>query len=759
MHRRSAFITLGLVFAFAAGCVYYTTQLNLDYNFQAFFPLGDPDLEYYDQFTEWFENDNDYLLIGIRNEAGVFQSDFLARADSFSSFLATLPEVVSVNSPTQARQLVIGPLGPVQVPYLHWDDPARLPADSQRVFQTEVLLGNSFSEDGKAIAIFLNHTQFLSNEKGEVLVDQIEASLPGFGFDEVHIAGKAKAQAEYIYLMQGELVGFLLASFCLVVVFLAITYRSWFGVSIPMLVVGLGVLGIMGIMGALGKDLDLMMVMLPTIMFVVGMSDVVHILTKYIEELRLGMAKEEALRTTLKEVGLATFLTSLTTALGFFTLYLSNIIPIRDFGLYTAIGVFTAFVMAFTVLPSFLILMKQPVVVTRTQNMRVWNRVLRGLFRGVLKYRFQIITAYGVLFLLSLCGVSKVEIDSLLLEDISKNNPLKADFDFFDKTFGGTRPFEMSVAVTDSTGSLFELENLQDLDQLHVYLQTEYGADNLMSPLVWVKSIMQALNGGNVADYRIPANENELSQVNRYLTRLLRREGASSLLAMEGQMGRITGKMPDIGSKLSLEAKERMDVWMEGALTGNLQARLTGTSLLIDKNNEYLANNMFEGLAIAFAIISLIAGAMFKSMRMILITLVSNIIPLLMVAAIMGFTGISLKLSTSIIFTIAFGIAVDDTIHFMSKLRIEVGREKSLLYALKRTFLHTGKAIIITSAILGVGFLILLFSSFGGTFYIGLLVGLTLLFALVIELTLLPVLILWFFKRRERIIPKRKQLA
>jgi len=156
---------------------------------------------------------------------------------------------------------------------------------------------------------------------------------------------------------------------------------------------------------------------------------------------------------------------------------------------------------------------------------------------------------------------------------------------------------------------------------------------------------------------------------------------------------------------------------------------------------------MIKGLGIAFSVVALIAGILFRSVRMIFITIIPNVIPLVIVAGIMGFTSIDLNLSTSIIFTIAFGIAVDDTIHLISKFKIEINKNKSLLYALKRTYFSTGKAVIVTSIILSGGFLTLILSSFGGTFYTGLLVSLTLFFALVIDLTLLPALLILFFKK------------
>ena len=758
MYRKQAKLTLAIIFLITVACVYSASQLRLDYNFQNFFPIGDPNLEYYEQYREWFENDNDYLLVGLRRQEGVFDEQFLAKVDSLTRYASSLDEVVEVSSPTNIRRTVVGPMGPIAVPYLHWDDPSRYAQDSIQIFESPTLVGSFFSADGQSIAIIIKHSQFLPKEKGEVLLNELEPVVAALDFEEAHIAGKSRAQVVYIGKMQNELIGFLGASFLLVTIFLALTYRSLFGILLPLLVVALGVVGILGVMGAAGKDLDLMMILLPTIMFVVGMSDVVHIMTKYIEELRHGATKVEAIKVTFKEVGLATFLTSLTTSVGFFTLYFANIAPIKEFGLYTAIGVFMAFLMAFTVLPSMLILLRTPKVAYREKNKEWWNKLLRTLFIRVLRARHIIVVLSGIVLVVSLAGLTQIEVNSLLLEDITGRDPLKLDFEYFDETFGGTRPFEMSVTVTDSGMTVYDLAVLREMEKVNDYLRNEYGAQNLLSPVLLVKTLYQAQNGGIQANFRLPDSEQELQRTLRYLNRITRNSATTPLNTPDLKVARITGKMGDIGSKITLEKNDSLMAWAKENITlPGVELRITGTSLLIDKNNEYLANNMMQGLAIAFAVISLIVGAMFKSVRMVLITLIPNMIPLLMVAAIMGFMDITLKLSTSIIFTIAFGIAVDDTIHFISKLRIEVDKEKSLIYALKRTFLHTGKAIIITSIILAGGFLTLIFSTFGGTYYIGLLVGLTLIFALVVELTLLPVLVLWFFKRRKTLLKRNRK--
>ena len=232
---------------------------------------------------------------------------------------------------------------------------------------------------------------------------------------------------------------------------------------------------------------------------------------------------------------------------------------------------------------------------------------------------------------------------------------------------------------------------------------------------------------------------------------MIGRQNQGELLALfvnqEKGIARINGKTGDLGAKRFAELNANLAAFTEEtSFSKYADYRITGTATLIDNNNSYLATDMTLGLFIAFFIVAIVVGLMFKNLKMVLICLIPNIFPLLLIGALMGYTGIDLKVSTSIIFTIAFGIAVDDTIHFMTKLRLQLNKGYSMLYALKRTFISTGKAIIVTSIILCGGFLTLIMSDFLGTFYIGLLISLTLLFAVLADLLLLPVLLIIFFK-------------
>ena len=212
----------------------------------------------------------------------------------------------------------------------------------------------------------------------------------------------------------------------------------------------------------------------------------------------------------------------------------------------------------------------------------------------------------------------------------------------------------------------------------------------------------------------------------------------------------MSSTLGEIGKYKVDEKNERLYAFIDRAIDQNvLKVHLTGTGHLLDKNMSSLAKNLTFGLVIAILLVSLLMGFLYKSVRIVLIAIVPNVFPLLMLAAVLGFVGIDLKVSTAIIFTISFGIAVDDTIHFMSKFKLELNKGKTFLYALKRTYLSTGRAIVLTTLILCSGFLLLMLSDFLGTFYVGLLLSLTLLFALISDLFILPVLLLYFFKNRK----------
>lgn len=741
MLKKIALFVVFLVVLFTGIATFLTSKLEFDYNFENFFPKNDTDLDYFLTYRKIFENDNDYTLIAIGNKEGIFSLNFLQKAAAFTKELENTKHVVSVISPTNIKQPIISDFGFMEVPLLHINEPEKYKNDSIRISKSKEYMNTLFAPDFKSLCIVVNNTQIITKQASDELLSSIELLLKKYDFEIVHYAGKIRGQKAYLTIMKHELILFLSISMLLVIILLLISFRSVFGVVVPILAVLISIIFTLGIMKITGKYLDLMTTLLPTILFVVGMSDAVHILNRYIEELRNGLPKLKAIKVTFKEVGLATFLTSLTTAVGFLTLIVIRIVPVKEFGIYSAIGVMIAYLIAITLLPALLSLIKKPKISAKNINQLFWDKWLKMSFVWTLRNSKKIIVSYVLLLLVSFVGIGFLKIDYKLLEDLSEKNPLQQDFRFFEKAYSGIRPFEMAVSLKDTSLSFFDYEVIKTLEQIENHLYTAYEVSFLVSPVAVVKSLNKALNNGNSSYYKIPENEKAYKKITKALQNHRLKKELKTLVSEEKNIARFTGKMDDVGSYKVAKLNQNFDIFFQSLNTNLIDYKMTGTALLVDKNNGFLATNMAMGLGIAFLLIALIMGILFRSIKMAIISLIPNIIPLLFIAGIMGFTGTTINMSTSIIFTIAFGIAVDDTIHFLSKYKIQLTKRKTSIYALKRTYLSTGKAIILTSLILCGGFVSLIFSDFKSTFLIGLYITITLLMAVVTDLTLLPILL------------------
>lgn len=740
-YRKLSVAAIIVIVAVSLFAVYTLQFLKFDYDFEHFLPQNDPDTEFFLEYREAFESDNDFVLVAFRNDGSVFDQEFLKKVDAVSQQIMELPRIDTVITPTRLIEYRKN----FEIPYLRYEDAELLPKDSARIYASPELVGNYFSHDGRSLLMLVKTEQFLSKEGCDEVAANLTAIMDGSGLHEFHMAGRAVGEVYYIELMEHELGVFILTSLALVVIFLIIAFRSFWAVWIPILVVALSIVWILATMTLTGKPLNFVQTMLPSIIFVVGMSDVVHIVSKYIEELRSGKTKYEAVRIAFREIGIATFFTSLTTAVGFFTLMFSTVAPVQDFGLFTGIGVFLAYILAYTLLPAVMILLPPPKAVMKYKR-SVWNKWLAKMFLATIRHKGKILIGFLLLLVISVIGVTKVEVNNFLLEGLRNDNPLRQEFNYFEQNFAGVRPFEMAVKVKDTSRSVYDKEVLEQVASLQEYVETEYGAGSIMSLVTVVKVANRSLHGGDTTHFRIPDKESDLRQITK---RLKNQEYLRLFVEPDRKIFRLGGRMYDIGWQAIEKRNEGLYAFFAEQIDTNLITyELTGTAVLIDKNNDYLSKSMIQSLSIAFIVVAFVVGLLFASVRMVLLALIPNILPLVVIGGVMGFAGMELKVINVLIFTIAFGIAVDDTIHFVSRLRLELKRGKSVVYAIKRTMLSTGKAIVVTSIILSAGFLTLLYSDFLGTFQTGLLIGITLLLAVLSDLLLLPVLILLCYKKR-----------
>lgn len=747
MSKRLANLIFLIVTLLTLGASYEITNLRFDYEFEHFFPTGDEDLDFYQEYMEKFSTDVDFVLIALHNDQGIFRHDFLERAKALHDDLKSVERVQRIVSPFEAKDYAIGPLGPIAIPYLHVDEPERYARDSTRIYKYQKGVGSLFSSDAMSISLMVLIEEDLSKLETDTVFFSMKEVIDSYEFDQVHLAGKAVGQAYYINQIKREFALFFCLAVLIVTIVLILIYRSVWGTLVPLIVVLLSVIWLLGFMGLMGKSIDLLTTLLPMVLFVVGVSDVIHLLSRYFEEIRNGHNKMRSIAIAYRRVGAATFLTSLTTGMGFLTLLTSGIRPVRELGVYAAVGVFIAFFLAFTLLPAILSVSKVPALAFKEPSTVLWNRLVTWLFRFSLHRGRAILIASTLLVILAVIGAYRVHIDNYLLEDVGEGDPHRKSFEYFEEHFAGVRPFELQVSVLDTNGSLFEMQNIREMERIERYLKEDYGVGFMVSPLNIVRSAHQALHGGRDSAAVIPASEEEFQQTLRLVKRLEKRPEFTALLANNNREGRFTGKIVDVGGAAVKAMNDRMEEhFTQEAPLENVSMIHTGMSMLIDKNNETLSWNMMSGLLIALGVVALIMGLLFRSFRLMLISLVPNVLPLLFIAGFMGWVGIDMKVSTSIIFGIAFGIAVDDSIHFLIKYRQERAYGRSKMFALRRTTVSTGKAIILTTLVLCSGFFALTWSDFTSVYYVGLLVSITLATAVAADLILLPVLLRKFTK-------------
>ena len=650
-----------------------------------------------------------------------------------------------VISPTNLKSFSLGGFVPVQTQLLHINDESRYHDDSVAIYGSPYLVGSFFPANGESVSIFIKTDYQLSKKKSDELVEDIKRVLSHYQFDDIHTVGRIFAQNIYLANLEKEFIIFLGLSILIVILFLWISFRSLYGIVVPVVVVLISVVWTLAIMNLLGKPIDLMTTMLPTMIFIAGMSDVVHFFSKYFEEVAKGTEKNRIYPLILKEVGFPTFLTLITTVVGFLSLLFSSIKPIREFGMYTSVGVTIAFVLTYTLLPALLyFFIPGKLVTVHGHDNRSYGRMRRSLF-WIFRHQKSIVLITCTITLLSIIGISKIRVNNILLEDLNEKIRIKQDFNFFDRNYSGVRPLELLVTVKDKNHTVWDYEIMSSLYRLDEFIRKEYEAGFLLSAPSMVKTIY--LNSvQNAQDF--PA-QIDYMPISRQLMSHHKNREIRKVVSTDGMQARFSAKIRDIGSMKVAEHNMHLHAFINSNLdTAALKFELTGAAHLIDRNNEYMVSNMIQGFVFSIIVIGLLTFFLHRSWRMVLVFIIPNVLPVIIIGGIMGFLGIELKAATSLVFSIAFGIATDDTIHFISRLKIELGYGKSLLYAFKRTYFETGKPIILTTFILMGGFISLMTSNFESIFYFGFLICVTVIIAVLADIFLLPVLLFLIYRKK-----------
>ena len=526
-------------------------------------------------------------------------------------------------------------------------------------------------------------------------------------------------------------------------------FRSIRATVITLLVVSIGVVWAFGFIGLFRYEITVLMALIPPLIIVIGVPNAIFLINKYQQEVKKHGNQAKSLQRVITKIGNATLMTNVTTASGFATFIFTKSQLLREFGTIASINILGIFILALLIIPIMYSFMPLPKEKHLKHLERKWiDSIVNWMEATVRNHRIPVYIVTIILMIASIIGVYMIKVSGSLIEDMPKGKQFFKDIVFFEEEFGGIMPLEIIIDTKVEKG-VMKLSTLKRMNELDETIEEIPQLSKSISVLNLVKYSKQAFYGGLPKYYQLPTNQ-EKNWILSYTKNSTSNDDLmSNFVDSTGRYARITTFMKDIGTDKMEIIETRLQQKIDKVFPKeDFNVTMTGKALVFLKGTNFLINNLVLSLSLAIFLIGVFMAFLFRSFRMILISLIPNIFPLLITAGLMGYLGIPIKPSTILVFSIAFGISVDDTIHFLAKYRQELKannwRIKQSVYAALR---ETGVSMFYTSIVLYFGFLVFTVSSFGGTIALGGLVSITLLFAMASNLLLLPSLLLSLEKK------------
>lgn len=745
---------VAVVTAFMA---YQAQFVTMSYKFGGILPEDDSTQVEYDRFTDRFSQDGNVLVVGVAG-ADLYTYPNFAEWYELGNDLKSVEGIDSVFSEAHLYTLTKNAkerrFELEKVVNRRPQSEAEVDSLRRRIrslpFYRDLLYNDSTG--ASLMMLFVNRDKFNSEERVEV-VDAVEAITSDFADRtgmQVHLSGLPYIRTVQTAKIKEELGLFVGLAAAVTALLMLLFFKSFRVMFISLLVVIIGVIWSLGFISLFGFKLSALMGLIPPLIIVIGVPNSVFLLNKYHNEYRNHGNRIKALSRVIHKVGNATFMTNATTAMGFATFMFTQSAMLVEFGVIASINILCVFMLSVIIIPGVFSFIPPPRKRHVKHLDRTWvEKVVNVLVSLVSHHRRKVYVVVVVLVGLSIYGVTKVEATGNIVDDLPKEDRIITDLNFFERNFAGVMPLEVLVNTLDSsrvtsTKTLRKIEQLQDT--LHEYKEISRS----LAITDAIKFAKQAYYNGAPQRYSLISGY-EQSFIAPYLRGNEGDAGEISTMFLDSarHTTRISAQIADIGTTQldSLMSDLKPKVY-EIFPRDEYKVTLTGTSIVFLNGTDYLVKNLFISLAIAIAVISILMSLLFSSLRMVVVSLLPNLIPLLFTAALMGFFGVAIKPSTILVFSIAFGISVDDTIHYLSKYRQELKiRPWDIRACVLNAVSETGVSMIYTSIILFFGFLVFTASNFGGTVALGTLVSVTLLVAMVSNLVLLPSLLMSFNKR------------
>lgn len=606
-------------------------------------------------------------------------------------------------------------------------------------------------------AIYINKKLVNTPERKTFILENLVPKIDKFekttGVD-LKVSGMPYIRTINADNMKGEIGLFIGAALFTVSLIFFFFFRSFRATFISICILVIGVIWSFGTLGLFHYKITILTAIIPPLIIVIGITNCIFLINKYQQEIKLHNNQAKALQRIISKIGVSTLMTNLTTAIGFATFMITGNDLLFEFGLVTSINVISVYLLTLLIVPIVYSFMSVPGEKHLYHLTKTYISTLLDFVENVVKNKRKVIyTIYGLLLVFSVIGVSQMKVSGSLIGEMPKSASFYKDILFYEKEFNGVMPLEIMINTKHKKG-VMKLSTMKKMDELQNTIAELPELSKPVSIVNLVKYSKQAFYNGNPEYYQLPTSQEQtfILSYAKNATKNSKDNLMKSYVDSTGQYARITTFMKDIGTQemARVEKKLRSKI-AEIFPEDRYEVTLTGKALVFQKGTSYLVDNLIESLIFAILVIAGLMLYLFRSFKMVMASVITNVLPLCITSGLMGYFGIPLKPSTILVFSIAFGISVDNAIQFMAKYKHDLiqsnGKVKKSVFSALR---ETGISTFYTSVVLILGFATFTLSSFSGTIALGGLISCTLAFAMFANLLVLPALVLTFEKKKAK---------
>ena len=745
-----------IIFSLLAATYFFTThwdKIRFTYTEANLLPATHPENIKYKSFTDKFGEEGNLIVISVKDST-LFTIEKLNAWNELShsfkdhedvSTVIAFGDLQKLKKNKSSRQFYIEPFIKDSI-----SEESELELLKGEIFNNSPFYDKFLiNSESKAVRTAINlktevvntvlREQFVNN----VLLPRVSEFEEKYNLD-VRISGMPYVRTKYSETIKAELGKFLILALIVTSFIFFLFFRSFRATLISIIAVSIGVMWTLGIVGILEYELTVLTAIIPPLIIVIGMPNCIFLINKYQHELNKHGDKSLSLQKVITKIGNVTLMTNVTTASGFATFITTDSKLLNEFGLVASLSILSIFILCLLIIPIVYSFLPKPDEKHLEHQNRKWiNNLLNWMVSVVKTKRIEVYIISVMLLVLSIIGIYKIEISGSFIDDMPRNTEFFDDILYYEKEFNGILPLEIYID-SKRKKSITKLSTIKKMEIVENLITKFPELSRPISVVSLVKYSKQAFYNGNPKYYQVPT-----SQENSFILSYAKNSTSdvdllNNFVDSTGQYTRITTFMKDMKIERMERIEEELNAEIEKVMPSDrFEVFLTGKAYLFQKGTYFLVENLVWSLGLAIILISLFMAYLFRNFRMIIISLIPNLLPLLITAGLMGYIGIPIKPSTILIFSIAFGISVDDTIHFLAKYRQELQENKwQVKKSVYNSVRETGLSMFYTSIVLFFGFSVFIVSNFGGTVALGSLVSGTLLLAMLSNLLLLPSLLL-----------------